>query len=56
MSHEKNSIEGLQVPEKIKTASDVEIVSLRIEEDLDAGGDPYNRTGSFVVIKTPEDD
>lgn len=56
MSYEESRKEGLQVPKKIKTASDVEIVSLQIEEDPDAGGDPYNRTGSFVVIKTPEDD
>jgi hypothetical protein len=34
----------------------VEIVSLEIAEDPDAGGDPYNRTGSFCVIKDVVED
>ena len=47
---------SMQDPVEVKTASEVEVMSLEIEDDFDAGSDPYNRTGSFVVIEIPEDD
>lgn len=34
----------------------IEIVSLKIADELDAGGDPYNRTGSFCIIKKRDAD
>jgi len=34
----------------------VEILSLKIADELDAGGDPYNRTGSFCIIKKRDAD
>jgi hypothetical protein len=34
----------------------IEIVSLKIADELDSGGDPYNRTGSFCIIKKRDDD
>jgi hypothetical protein len=34
----------------------IEILSLKIADELDAGGDPYNRTGSFCIIKKRDDD
>jgi hypothetical protein len=33
----------------------VEVVSLEIADEFDSGGDPYNRTGSFCVIKNPDE-
>ena len=48
-------LKGEDVPGKEKAASDVEVVSLEIEEDFDLGGDPYNRTGSYCII-TPRDE
>ena len=36
--------------------SGVEILSLKIADEIDTGGDPYNRTGSFCDIKNPDDD
>lgn len=30
---------------------DVEIKSLTLDENFDPGGDPYNRTGQFAVLK-----
>lgn len=41
---------------EVETGSEVEIMSLKIEDDFDSGSDPYNHTGSFIVIKSPEDD
>ena len=32
----------------------IDVVSLEIAPDLDSGGDPYNRTGSYCVIKVKE--
>lgn len=34
----------------------VEIKSLEIADDYDGGGDPYNRTGQFCVVKLNKDD
>jgi hypothetical protein len=34
----------------------IEILSLKIADELDAGGDPYNRTGSFCIIKDRDED
>ncbi len=36
--------------------SGVEILSLKIADDIDTGGDPYNRTGQFCIIKIRDDD
>ena len=34
----------------------VELVSLEMADDPDSGGDPYNRTGQFCIIKIQDDD
>ncbi len=34
----------------------IEILSLKIADELDTGGDPYNRTGSFCIIKNQDAD
>ncbi len=34
----------------------IEILSLKIADELDTGGDPYNRTGSFCIIKKRDAD
>jgi len=34
----------------------IEILSLNIADEPDAGGDPYNRTGSFCIIKKRDED
>ena len=36
---------------KGKPVSKPKVVSLAIDEDFDAGGDPYNHTGSHYVAK-----
>ncbi len=69
MSIEKNSLSdeaakptGQETGAEQKDASQagrgqgIEILSLKIADDFDAGGDPYNRTGSFCVIKKRDDD
>ena len=69
MSIEKNSLSdeaakrtGQETGAEQKDASQaglgqgIEILSLKIADDFDAGGDPYNRTGSFCVIKNRDDD
>ena len=33
----------------------IDVMSLEIAPDLDAGGDPYNRTGSYCVIKVEDE-
>ncbi|MEM8817378.1 MAG: hypothetical protein AAGE85_16255 [Pseudomonadota bacterium] len=35
-------------------AAKVEVVALAIDENFDAGGDPYNRTGQFMALKVDE--
>ena len=32
----------------------IDVMSLEIAPDHDSGGDPYNRTGSYCVIKVEE--
>ena len=32
----------------------IDVMSLEIAPDMDAGGDPYNRTGSYCVIKVED--
>jgi len=32
----------------------IDVMSLEIAPDLDSGGDPYNRTGSYCVIKVED--
>jgi hypothetical protein len=32
----------------------IDVMSLEIAPDSDSGGDPYNRTGSYCVIKVKE--
>ena len=32
----------------------IDVMSLEIAPDLDSGGDPYNRTGSYCIIKIEE--
>jgi len=34
----------------------IEILALNIADELDAGGDPYNRTGSFCIVKNRDKD
>lgn len=34
-----------------KLLDDVEVKSLTVDEGFDPGGDPYNRTGQFAVLK-----
>lgn len=34
----------------------IEILALNIADEFDAGGDPYNRTGSFCIIKNRDKD
>ena len=34
----------------------IEILSLNIADEIDTGGDPYNRTGSFCIIKKRDED
>ena len=34
-----------------KLLDDVEVKSLSVDENFDSGGDPYNRTGQFAVLK-----
>ncbi len=34
----------------------IEILSLKIADEPDAGGDPYNRTGSFCIVKKRDAD
>ena len=40
----------VEQPAQAAHAAKVEVVSLSIDEHFDAGGDPYNRTGSFVAL------
>ncbi|MEO1245401.1 MAG: hypothetical protein AAFX56_06900 [Pseudomonadota bacterium] len=35
-------------------AAKVEVVALAIDENFDAGGDPYNRTGQFMALKVDQ--
>lgn len=39
----------------IEPKPDVEVIALEIDEDLDLGGDPYNRTGSHCVVEIRKD-
>ncbi len=69
MSIEKNS-EGEEPAEPTGQEADVEpkdasqagrghgieILSLKIGDEHDTGGDPYNRTGSFCIIKKRDAD
>ena len=32
----------------------IDVTSLEIAPDMDSGGDPYNRTGSYCVIKVED--
>ena len=32
----------------------IDVKSLEIAPDLDSGGDPYNRTGSYCIIKVKD--
>ena len=41
----------VEQPADAARAAKVEVVSLSIDEHFDAGGDPYNRTGSFVALQ-----
>ena len=34
----------------------IEILALNIADEFDAGGDPYNRTGSFCIVKNRDKD
>lgn len=34
----------------------IKILELNIADEFDAGGDPYNRTGSFCIIKNRDKD
>ena len=34
----------------------IEILALDIADEFDAGGDPYNRTGSFCIVKNRDQD
>ena len=34
----------------------IEILALNIANVFDAGGDPYNRTGSFCIVKNRDKD
>jgi len=34
----------------------IEILALNIANEFDAGGDPYNRTGSFCIVKNRDKD
>ncbi len=53
---------GPETPVEPKDASQagrgqgIEILSLKVADDLDAGGDPYNRTGQFCIIKIRDED
>ncbi len=55
----KNSEQPIKViveqPAEAARAAKVEVVSLSIDEHFDAGGDPYNRTGSFVALELKDD-
>jgi len=35
---------------------DIEILALNIANEFDAGGDPYNRTGSFCIVNDRDKD
>jgi len=39
------------VAESSKSAKDVKVISLSIDENDDFGGDPYNHTGSHCVLE-----
>jgi hypothetical protein len=39
------------VAETSKSAKDVKVISLSIDENDDFGGDPYNHTGSHCVLE-----
>ena len=41
----------VEQPANAVHAAKVEVVSLSIDEHFDAGGDPYNRTGSFIALE-----
>lgn len=53
---------GQETPVESKDASQagrgqgIKIVSLKIADELDSGGDPYNRTGQFCIIKIRDED
>ena len=53
---------GQETPVESKDASQagrgqgIEILNLKIADNPDAGGDPYNRTGQFCIIKIRDDD
>ena len=43
------------VAEQQRLVSEVEVTSLQIEQDPDAGSDPYNCTGQFCVADIVKD-
>jgi hypothetical protein len=53
---------GQETPVESKDASQagrgqgIEILNLKIADNPDAGGDPYNRTGQFCIIKIRDED
>ena len=55
MSTEKTKTEDVELATAGQDAADsvpnqqVQVLSLQIDEDL--GGDPYNRTGQFCIVK-----
>ena len=60
MSNEKPAKGKLQPAKEIAVdetpVKGVEVLSLRVDDDFDLGGDPYNRTGSHCIIKVEDDD
>lgn len=47
--HRKPDESDLDVRSKL--LDDIEVKSLTVDEGFDPGGDPYNRTGQFAILK-----
>jgi len=69
MSNEKNTAnpwlpergtpavsDGAESVAKDEPITKPKVVALAIDEDFDAGGDPYNHTGSHYVAKIRDDE
>jgi len=65
MTNEKTTVKAIPVVPAVrgqasvanssKTAKDVKVISLSIDENDDFGGDPYNHTGSHCVLEFDDD-
>ncbi len=61
MSNENTTVDAVTVTPTVrghatiaptsKSARDVKVISLTLDENDDFGGDPYNHTGSHCVLK-----